>query len=235
MKVRRGLLALACFVLLLGLGGCGTSYTVRHTVEPGDTLYNIAKRYGTTVAELRDLNHLRASDVIHAGDILFVPGAPGGGYSKRSKASSGKKATAGTKRTTSSTTSASTPQKQAPLPPVTRGSLAWPVSGGVVKKYDAASRGVELRAGQNDPVRASASGKVTYAGTPAPAYGAMVIVAHGGNLFTVYSQLGRLEVKGGDRVATGQLVGRAGSRGAIHFEVRQGKTPRDPLLYLPRK
>ncbi len=42
------------------------------TVRPGDTLWGLAQRYGTTVAELRKLNGLR-SDTIQAGTTLEVP------------------------------------------------------------------------------------------------------------------------------------------------------------------
>jgi len=222
-----GLVASLLVALIAGLvfAGCGTSYTVRHTVEPGDTLYKIAQQHGTSVEEIRQLNQLRESDVIRVGDTLFVPGAPDPNRSQRRKADA----------TASKNTS--TAKKYDPPPKRSGGKavLAWPVPGEVVKKYDSVGRGIDLRVPENDPVRAAAPGKVTYAGTPAPAYGSMAIVAHGGDLFTVYSQLGRLEAKGGDRVETGQLIGRASGRGAIHFEVRQGKQPRDPLLYLPRR
>ena len=81
-------------------------------------------------------------------------------------------------------------------------------------------------------------GRVTYAGTPARAYGPMVILEHEGDLFTVYGNLGRLRVRGGQTVTAGQLLGSSGGpQGAlpphIHFEVRLQEEPVDPLLYLP--
>ncbi len=42
-----------------------------HTVASGDTLYNISRRYGITVAELKALNHL-SDDVVKLGDVLKV-------------------------------------------------------------------------------------------------------------------------------------------------------------------
>lgn len=49
--------------------------TTTYTVQPGDTLYLIAKNFGTTLDELRRLNNLQG-DVIYPGQVLLVP-APG--------------------------------------------------------------------------------------------------------------------------------------------------------------
>ena len=43
-----------------------------HTVEKGDTLYNISRRYGTTVESLRQLNHLTESSIIEIGQKLII-------------------------------------------------------------------------------------------------------------------------------------------------------------------
>jgi len=63
-------------------------------IQKGDTLYSIAKRYGTTVQKLKEDNNL-ASDLIYAGQKLQVPGQPqvetlyvvmAGSFSKKSNA-----------------------------------------------------------------------------------------------------------------------------------------------------
>jgi LysM repeat protein len=43
-----------------------------HTVRPGDTLYNIARKYGVTVKKIRALNKLSDRAVIHPGQKLIV-------------------------------------------------------------------------------------------------------------------------------------------------------------------
>jgi nucleoid-associated protein YgaU len=45
----------------------------RHTVRPSDTLWEIARRYGTTPARIREANGLKSS-VIHPGQTLKIPG-----------------------------------------------------------------------------------------------------------------------------------------------------------------
>jgi LysM repeat protein len=44
----------------------------KYTVRPGDTLFKIARRHGTTVAALRSVNHLR-NDRILVGKVLKIP------------------------------------------------------------------------------------------------------------------------------------------------------------------
>jgi len=63
----------------------------------------------------------------------------------------------------------------------------------------------------------------------------MILLAHAEGVYTVYSRLGSLAATTGERVAKGQKIGVAGGEGFIHFEVREGRKPVDPLLYLPRR
>ncbi|WP_062198167.1 C40 family peptidase [Massilibacterium senegalense] len=50
-----------------------SAYATEITIQPGDTLSNLAKKYNTTVSDLKKLNSL-TSDMIYAGEILKVPG-----------------------------------------------------------------------------------------------------------------------------------------------------------------
>ena len=50
-----------------------TLSAVEYTVEEGDTLYDIAERYDSTVEAIMDLNELDASSFIHPGDVLLIP------------------------------------------------------------------------------------------------------------------------------------------------------------------
>lgn len=47
--------------------------TVEHTVAEGDTLYEIALHYNTTVAAIETLNEMTSFTVIHPGDVLIIP------------------------------------------------------------------------------------------------------------------------------------------------------------------
>jgi LysM repeat protein len=60
-------------VLLIPVGGGGTTGTGAYVVQPGDTLYSIAKRFGTTVETLAALNGLTPPYTIKAGQSLVIP------------------------------------------------------------------------------------------------------------------------------------------------------------------
>lgn len=51
----------------------------RHVVQPGETLYGIARAHGTTVYALQMANHLPNPDLIYAGQVLLLPGCQPGG------------------------------------------------------------------------------------------------------------------------------------------------------------
>ena len=60
----------------------------------------------------------------------------------------------------------------------------------------------------------------------------IVVVRHEGQLMTVYSGLGALNVAKGDKVSAGGSLGQSGKSGVVHFEVRQGFDSVDPESYL---
>ncbi|MFG2334690.1 LysM peptidoglycan-binding domain-containing protein [Streptomyces sp. NPDC048604] len=71
-------------------------------LRPGDTLYALAGRHGTTIETLQRLNRLGASTLIYAGDTLRVPSAPSTARDARAAAldrpAPKKPGTSGTKR-----------------------------------------------------------------------------------------------------------------------------------------
>jgi lipoprotein NlpD len=106
------------------------------------------------------------------------------------------------------------------------------VSGKVVRQYgEEGGKGVDISVKSGERVKASGKAVVNYAGLPARAYGTMVILDHGGEFYTVYSNMSALVVKTGDKVAAGEVLGSAGDY--LHFEVRKGTSAVNPLLYLP--
>ena len=96
--------------------------------------------------------------------------------------------------------------------------------------------GIDLRAGTGVPVRAAGAGEVVLAGVRG-GYGNAVVIGHGGNLATLNAHLSSILVSPGQTVTPGQIVGLVGSTGMstgphLHFEVRIGGTPVNPLPYL---
>ena len=98
---------------------------------------------------------------------------------------------------------------------------------------------MDIGGAAGDPVRASSEGRVVYAGNGLRGYGNLIVIKHTGELLTVYAHNSALlvsqgqPVRAGDRIA---LVGQSGHATGphLHFEVRSGQIPRDPMPYLPR-
>ncbi|MEA2599603.1 MAG: hypothetical protein QOF89_595 [Acidobacteriota bacterium] len=97
-------------------------------------------------------------------------------------------------------------------------------------------QGVDIAAAAGQPVRASADGIVIQAGE-VNGLGQAVYVAHGFGVTTRYGHMSRIEVRPGQRVKRGDVVGRVGNTGRstgyhLHYEVRVDGDPVNPLAYI---
>ncbi len=127
-----------------------------------------------------------------------------------------------------------------------RGGLPWPVEGGRIvgrfgKRRDAQygtvtlSNGLAMDVTPGCEVRAVSSGVVAYA-QYLKGYGNLVIVHHGGDVYSLYARLATILVQEGRRVRIADRVGLAGPRmegeGNLYFEIRTGRRSHDPLAWL---
>jgi murein DD-endopeptidase MepM/ murein hydrolase activator NlpD len=91
--------------------------------------------------------------------------------------------------------------------------------------------GLEMRAARGTAVRAIFGGRVAFADTYAD-YGKTVIIDHGRHHYTVSANLASIDVRAGDELATGSLLGTIGDAptggGLLYFEIRVGKDTVDP-------
>ena len=96
--------------------------------------------------------------------------------------------------------------------------------------------GIDLRGDTGEPVRATATGKVTIAGRQG-GYGNMVEISHGNGLATRFGHLSSVGVKVGQVVRIGEIIGNIGSTGFstgphLHYETRVNGQPVDPQKFL---
>jgi murein DD-endopeptidase MepM/ murein hydrolase activator NlpD len=118
----------------------------------------------------------------------------------------------------------------------------WPVEGEIVsrfgpKKGGLHNDGINIAAPAGTSVVAADDGVVAYAGNELRGFGNLLLVRHDGGWVTAYAHNDKLLVKRGDKVKRGQTIARIGSTGNVaspqlHFEIRQGTDPVDPLRYL---
>ena len=93
--------------------------------------------------------------------------------------------------------------------------------------------GVDIGASWGSPIVAAGDGQVIGAGW-AGGYGREVQIAHGGGLVSLYGHMSEIVAAPGSFVHQGQVIGYVGSSGLstgphLHFEVRQGGQPVNPL------
>jgi murein DD-endopeptidase MepM/ murein hydrolase activator NlpD len=93
--------------------------------------------------------------------------------------------------------------------------------------------GLDIGAGWGSPIVAAGDGRVIGAGW-AGGYGREVQIAHGGGLVSLYGHMSEIVAQPGSFVRAGQVIGYVGSSGLstgphLHFEVRQGGQPVNPL------
>jgi septal ring factor EnvC (AmiA/AmiB activator) len=98
------------------------------------------------------------------------------------------------------------------------------------------NRGVEIEAPSAAPVKSVGKGEVAFAGSVS-GYGNVLIVQHGGGLFSVYGKLDSFSVRQGDAVGKGQPVGRLpespAGKSVLYLELRAGGTAVDPASVIP--
>jgi murein DD-endopeptidase MepM/ murein hydrolase activator NlpD len=118
----------------------------------------------------------------------------------------------------------------------------WPVRGRVVTGYGAktngkANDGINVAVPEGTPVKAAEDGVVAYSGNELKGYGNLILVRHSNGYVTAYAHASELLVKRGETIKRGQIIAKSGQSGEVgspqlHFEIRKGSSPVDPLQFL---
>jgi murein DD-endopeptidase MepM/ murein hydrolase activator NlpD len=118
----------------------------------------------------------------------------------------------------------------------------WPARGKVITGYGAKTNGksndgINLAVPEGTPVKAAEDGVVAYSGNELKGYGNLILVRHSNGYVTAYAHASELLVKRGDTIKRGQVIAKSGQSGEVtspqlHFEIRKGSSPVDPLQFL---
>lgn len=221
-----------------------------HTVVHGDTLYSISRLYNVDITTLSRLNNLREPYTLSIGQKLALPASVGSNSyaaASESKAPAAKTSTAATKTVKTAAAKKTTLVKKTSTTktPSTyrKNKFAWPVRGTIISKFGAIGKGrsndgINIKAPLGTTVKAADAGKVAYAGNELKGFGNLILIQHNDGWITAYAHNSSFLVKKGQWVAKGTPIAKVGSSGGVntpqlHFEVRSGKKPLNPLTYLP--
>ncbi len=192
---------------------------VYHTVESGDTVESVAKKYRAKPEDIIGfpLNNLSAKNRnLTVGQKIVVPGGSKPYIARQVQIYTG-----------------AAPQG------ASRGSgrMIWPAAGSITQGYFWYHRAIDIGSYIGNPVRAADSGYVVAAGWNDVGYGNYIVLDHGNGFQTLYAHLNRYFVNAGDSVGQGTVIGHVGSTGRstgphLHFEVRLWGVPQNPFDYL---
>lgn len=125
------------------------------------------------------------------------------------------------------------------------GKLPWPATGPVVDHFGQHyhpvftkvklpfNNGINIALAKDTEIKSVFNGIVKQI-VVMPGYGKCVLVQHG-NYFSFYCRLGNVSVKAGDKVSTGDVIGRIDTiddMTQLHFQIWQGTKPQNPELWL---
>jgi murein DD-endopeptidase MepM/ murein hydrolase activator NlpD len=194
---------------------------ILHTIEAGQTLTDISKTYGVTIDAITQANHISDPAKIYAGETIIIPGASADLWQTVIKLSYGQKS-----------------------------EFIWPAIGKVLSGFGWRTNpvlktwehhnGIDIDVPTGTIVHAAAPGKVYFAGQDKDlsGYGTLVILQNANGYYSFYGHLSKVLVYVGQFVQEGQPIAESGDTGVstgphLHFEIRNGEFPVDPMRYLP--
>ncbi|WP_332701210.1 peptidoglycan DD-metalloendopeptidase family protein [Devosia sp.] len=230
-----------------------------HTIASGESLYTIARRYEVTTQALVQANNLSSPDKIVVGQKVIIPGradllatkaptqvasatpmaAPAPAQQTLPAAAPNTLQAA----TAPAATPVAAPVQIASVPaaePAMSGSdkFRWPASGRVLVDFASSKgTGINIEVPEGSTVKAAENGTVIYVGSGVEGYGNLVLIRHPNGYVSAYAHLQSMNVAKGAVVGRGDSIGAAGMTGSVtkpqlHFELRKGATPVDPLPLL---
>jgi murein DD-endopeptidase MepM/ murein hydrolase activator NlpD len=224
-----------------------------HVVVPGETLTKIARQYGKTVAEIAKANNIPPYGKISIGDRIVIPSVRTSSATPEVEQAAapakppGNKAVAGAAPTQSASMVSPATESPAIDGPVKSAAeptpgFRWPVRGRIIagfgpKPNGQQNDGIDVAVPENTPIKAAEDGVVAYAGNELKGYGNLVLVRHPNGYVTAYAHAKELLVKRGDQIKRGDVIAKSGQSGnadapQLHFEVRKGSAPVDPMQFL---
>jgi murein DD-endopeptidase MepM/ murein hydrolase activator NlpD len=232
---------------------------VVHTIAPGETLMKLSRIYKKPLSEIARANNIPPHTMVKVGDRIVIPGvraqqtaapaAPAQPVAQQQKPAPQppqKWAAAPSTATARAVTPADNPAPETKSVAAASAMPAfrWPVRGRVVsgfgpKTTGQQNNGINVAVPEGTPVKAAEDGVVAYAGNELKSYGNLVLIRHSNGYVTAYAHASEIMVKRDEPIKRGQVIAKSGQTGNVtapqlHFEIRKGSSPVDPMPYLDK-
>ncbi len=232
-----------------------------HVIAPGETLMKVSRQYKISLAALAAANHIPPHTLVKVGDRITVPGlraprvaanpSPPAAPPQRVAQQQPPRTTVvappvapAVPPTANTITPAADnqvlPDKGKPQITASTPTFRWPVRGKLIAKTTGVQNdGINVSVPEGTPIKAAEDGVVAYAGSELKIYGNLVLIRHANGYVTAYAHLSEILVKRDEPIKRGQVIAKSGQTGnvtspQVHFEIRKGSTPVDPIPYLDK-
>lgn len=232
-----------------------------HRVGAGETGIGIARAYGTDWGEIVTINALTEPYILRVGQRLRLPAIATAPHPATVDVASRAAAfrldiddIATGSQPALAASGAPAAASAAPCRPVTTaiaspaaftGRFVWPLPGKIIARFGPlapgkVNDGINIAAARGTPIHAAANGIVAYAGDQIAVYGGLILIDHGGGWVSAYGHAGQIDVRRGQAVKAGDVIGHSGASGQVqspqlHFQLRKNRIPVDPLKQLPAR
>jgi len=198
-------------------------------VSAGDTLWDLSRQYGTSVAAIVSANEIENPAFLRCGQTLSIPsGSEPFSYDSKTEISVAEE-------------EESVPASAAVALSDRGTGFNWPLSGIITSAFGSRSsgnhHGLDIAADSGTIIRAAKSGKVSFCGWLSAIYGNCVMIDHGSGIETLYAHASELLTAEDAYVEAGDPIAKVGATGRttgphLHFEIRFDGKAVDPQLYL---
>ncbi|OGT60962.1 MAG: hypothetical protein A3F14_01950 [Gammaproteobacteria bacterium RIFCSPHIGHO2_12_FULL_43_28] len=198
-----------------------------HRVNQGESLYEVAWRYGLDFRQVALRNNIAVPYAIYPGQTLYVTS----NQVQKQRADNRQVQLNGPQPIVAISSRVSDRE-----PNFVTKKWVWPTKGVIIHPYSASFKGINIAGMLNQPIYAAAAGKVVYCGDGLKRYGQLIIIKHNNLYLSAYAHNNAAFVKEGDWVIQGQKIAVMGNSGTdramLHFEIRRAGRPVNPTTLL---
>jgi murein DD-endopeptidase MepM/ murein hydrolase activator NlpD len=213
---------------------------VLHRVEDGQTVDQLAEKYGASREDIIAANDLIGSAKIIADQELVVP-LPDDKIPDMPKPEPVRPAVASRPSGQVASGGGLAADVANVGSVVGGGQFGWPTTGRITQNFYQHRRSdgaLDIANRSLPPIYASDGGVVTISGWDGTGYGRRIDINHGNGFITRYAHMSNLYVSAGQQVQKGQVIGQMGCTGYcsgphVHFMIIKNGVPVNPQQYLP--